>query len=178
MNSEYILPFDTDANSVQISQGRNGPWSHFVHPNGQDSINAVDFELPFGTSILAARDGIVVGIIGESDLVYSGTDPKIGLGLPPGSTNLVAIQHKDQTIAYYIHLEMRSACVTQGQKVKQGDEIGLTGRSGWIGPHPHLHFQVNQRDSRESLPVIFENYDGPLEHNEIFPHSEGENTRI
>ncbi len=178
MTAEYSLPFDPNENPVHISQGCNGPWSHKILDNGQHSINAIDFVLPPGSPILAAREGRVMGVIDDSDLFYSGIDAKIGLGLPPGSTNMIWVQHADGTNAYYLHLEMGSARVKRGQRVQQGEEIGLTGLSGWIGPDPHLHFQVNDRDSGESLPITFRNYSGPLEHREIYPPAEGENTLL
>lgn len=178
MSAEYFLPFDTEKNSVRISQGRNGPWSHFIHRNGQHSTNAVDFALPLGTSILAMRAGVVFAIIDDSEDHYDGTDQGIGLSRRPGTTNLVAIEHDDGTLAYYLHFGCKDIFVKQSQRVRQGDIIGLTGESGWIGPVPHIHIQVNEGKSQKSLPITFENYDGSLEHDEIYPLSERERTRI
>jgi len=170
MNSEYCLPFDANNNPVRISQGHHGPWSHMKF-DGSDSTYAVDFALPLESPVLAAGDGTVIGFVDDVESYYTGTDPKIGLGLP---TNMVVIKHGDGTIAFYLHLKKDSASVTKGQQIRQGDIIGVTGLSGWIGLRPHLHFQVNTSvDMEKSLPITFRDYSGPLEHNEIYPPSKG-----
>ena len=148
-------------------QGRNGPWSHMRFPNGSDYSNAIDFTLPLGTEVLAVRGGRVRGLIVSSDVYYEGDDPEGGLGLPPGSTNMIVIGHDDGTTAVYMHLAKDGVTVRQGDIVKKGIAIARTGLSGWVGSEPHLHFQVNR--DRVPLPVQFEGYRGPLEHYELYP---------
>ena len=178
MIAEYFLPFDTAVNPVLISQGNNGPYSHFKHANRQDSRFAIDFALPVGTPILASRAGKIIGVIDNSDKYYDGVNASIGLGLPPGSTNFILIAHGDGTVAFYFHFEMGSASVKLGQRVEQGDSLGRVGNSGWVGPESHVHIQVNNSRTLECIPITFEDYSGPLEHREIYPPAEKENTLI
>lgn len=169
--SEYRLPFDPDENPVIISQGRNGPWSHFNQsPKGKDLSNAVDFALPVGTPVLAARSGRVLGLSYDgSDEYYTGLDPEIGNSLK-GKTNYVAINHGDNTVALYSHIRKGSLKVGEWTEIEQGEEIAETGLNGWIGEIPHLHFQViDMANKMHSVPVEFENYTGALEHSELYP---------
>ena len=166
----YVVPL-LSSDEIVISQGWNGPWSHKQLP-GQDSRFAIDFALPTGNPVKAARGGIVVATLDNSTVFYDGEDPEIGLNLPVGSTNLLAIVHPDETIATYVHFKKGGIFVREGQRIERGQLLGLTGLSGWIGKKPHIHFQVNNSDG-ESLPVRFWGYKGPLEHNELFPPKRG-----
>lgn len=173
MTDRYRLPFNTNINEVKISQGRNGPWSHFIHaPNGllnkgQDLAHAVDFALNPGTPVLAARDGKVLFVYDSSTVVYQGLDPEIGNNLPKFSTNLIVVDHGDGTRAVYSHLAKERSVVDVGTSVFTGDLLSYTGLSGWIGEVPHLHFHVMDR-GYVTLPVGFANYSGSLVHSEIF----------
>jgi murein DD-endopeptidase MepM/ murein hydrolase activator NlpD len=170
-NAGYYLPFDTFKNPIRISQGRNGPWSHFLIKREApampgsfietDLINAVDFALPVGTPVLAAREGRVLDYWLWSDWCYEGLDPKIGNNVPRGSTNYLVIKHNDDTYAWYSHLG-NQALVERNQIVLPGTVIGVTGKSGWIAEIPHLHFHINQ--GRSTIPVDFVNYQGSLDH--------------
>jgi murein DD-endopeptidase MepM/ murein hydrolase activator NlpD len=168
---EYFLPFDTTKHPIRISQGNNGPWSHFLikkqHPGGiseTDLIHAVDFALPIGTEVKAARDGRVFGAILSGTWCYEGLDPEIGLNPPPmGWTNHIIIAHEDETYAIYSHLG-NTRFVLDDRIVRAGDVIAKTGRSGWIAETPHLHFQLLNDRFNKSLPIHFSNYSGSLDH--------------
>jgi len=100
----------------------------------------------------------------SSDTAYEGTDPDIGNRLTFGSTNFVAISHDDGTTAIYSHLIKYGALVSRkGITIDQGQPIAITGKSGWVGPNPHLHFQVIDEEYK-TIPVYFEDYDGQLDH--------------
>ncbi|MFD0916347.1 M23 family metallopeptidase [Pseudahrensia aquimaris] len=139
----YRLPYDSGT-SFKISQSCNGVFSH----TGAYS-NALDFDLPRGTRILAARGGIVVESIEE-----------FGPGAPLPSylekSNSVIIQHDDKTLGMYFHLRQNGAEVEVGDKVRAGDLIGYSGSSGF-SQGPHLHFEVSsaRRDleNTESFPI-------------------------
>lgn len=170
---EYILPFDPRVFKIEISQGRNGPYSHFNRPHpieggkSTDLTNAIDFILPLGAFVLAARSGIFYGGSVKSETVYEGIDSEVGNALPYGSANFVVIKHEDETYAVYSHLARDGSLLKKfGEEVMQGQQIAITGKSGWIGPKPHLHFQVMNKD-HNTIPVSFENYDGPLEHADL-----------
>lgn len=162
----FVLPFEGD---VVIWQGYDGPYSHFpvrrIGPNFdkvEDDTYSIDFDLPFGTEIRAARDGVVESVCDVFSMVYRGLDLREGMLCWP---NLVKIRHEDGTFAIYAHLEEGSAFVEKGRYVYQGDLLARTGENGWIGPNRHLHFEVCEDSRRRlSLPVVFDDYDGSLYH--------------
>lgn len=128
----YKLPFYQGSN-VRVSQGYHGDTSH----KGL-SAYAVDFPIPVGTPIYAAREGIVVGSEGSSNL---------GGGSPEYRkfANYVIIEHSDGTMGNYYHLKQGGAVAVIGQKVSKGDLIGYSGNTGYSSG-PHLHFSVSKVD--------------------------------
>ncbi len=87
---------------------------------------------------------------------------------------MIDILHDDGSIANYQHIKVGSVlelCLRDGDAVEQGQVIGKTGLSGWVGPVPHLHFMVYReyKDTGllQTFPVKFRGYDGPLEHSEL-----------
>jgi len=141
----YRLPYP-DRHAARILQGYHGSYSHY----GDDTYT-VDFDMKEGTPIMAARDGVVVGVKENS---------KEGAGdrsfVPKG--NYVIIKHLDNTIAEYYHLQFNGAVVQEGQIVKRGQHIGFSGNTGFSNI-PHLHFGVYKSvdgDNRESIPVRFQ----------------------
>lgn len=171
-SGEYLLPFDTSKYPIRISQGNDGPWSHKVFRTtnvfGRSRENslryAVDFALPLGTEVRAARAGKILIASLANSWCYEGLDPNIGLNPPPdGWTNFVLIAHSDDTFALYSHLGT-TQLIDLRQEVKAGDAIAVTGKSGWIAQIPHLHFQVSSRNVSESVPFSFRDYEGSLDH--------------
>ncbi len=57
--------------------------------------------------------------------------------------NAVRIDHDNGLITQYCHLRRDSVRVRPGQRVQQGDVLGLVGLSGQTA-FPHLHFQVTR----------------------------------
>ena len=55
--------------------------------------------------------------------------------------NYVIINHHDGTYTLYAHGQAGSICVSQGQKVEQGQQIMRVGSTG-NSSGPHLHFEV------------------------------------
>jgi murein DD-endopeptidase MepM/ murein hydrolase activator NlpD len=55
--------------------------------------------------------------------------------------NHVIIEHGDGTYGNYWHLKHNGALVNVGDTVKQGQVIGLAGKTGYAA-FPHLHFEV------------------------------------
>jgi murein DD-endopeptidase MepM/ murein hydrolase activator NlpD len=140
---DYAMPFGPGR--YVVMQGPRGTFSHFV---GSGSENAVDWDVPEGTIVCAARDGRVVGV--RDDSTVSGTDPKFkSLG------NYVIIKHSDGTFADYHHLQTDGAMVKIGDEVKVGQPIGLSGQTGFASK-PHLHFMVFQAiDGRKVVSLPF-----------------------
>jgi murein DD-endopeptidase MepM/ murein hydrolase activator NlpD len=142
-DADYAMPFGPGR--YVVMQGPRGTYSHFA---GSGSENAVDWDVPEGTIICAAREGRVVGV--RDDSTVSGTDPKFkALG------NYVIIKHADGTFADYHHLKTGGAMVKIGDEVKVGQPIALSGQSGFASK-PHLHFAVFQAiDGKKVLSLPF-----------------------
>lgn len=137
--------------SYFISQGFNGSTTH----NSPDSEYAVDIVMPVGTTILAARAGVVMDI--EEDFNKGGTD----LGKFVDKANHVRILHDDGTMAVYAHLDLASVTVRAGARVQAGQRIARSGNTGFSsGPHLHFALQQNLGMQMVSLPFRFTAADG------------------
>lgn len=90
----------------------------------------------FGREIIAPSDGQVV-------LVVDGVkDNKPGEFNPiyiPGNT--VIIKTANNEYQFFAHFKQHSIKVAEGQKIKQGQALGLCGNSG-NSSEPHLHFHI------------------------------------
>ncbi|MCK9372859.1 MAG: M23 family metallopeptidase [Sulfuricurvum sp.] len=128
----YRLPF-SGGKCVEVSQGYNGAVSH----KGL-SAYAVDFAIPIGTPIYAAREGEIVGVDVSHDL--GGASPEYRPYM-----NYINIKHSDGTLGNYFHLKLNGSVVKIGQKIKRGDLIGYSGSTGYCTA-PHLHFSVSTVD--------------------------------
>lgn len=128
----YKLPFYQGSN-VRVSQGYHGETSH----KGL-SAYAVDFPVPVGTPIYAAREGVVVGSEGNSNV--GGASPEYRQ-----YANYVIVEHSDGTMGNYYHLKQGGAVAVIGQKVSKGELIGYSGNTGYSSG-PHLHFSVSKVD--------------------------------
>lgn len=142
-DADYAMPFGPGR--YVVLQGPRGTYSHFA---GSGSENAVDWDVPEGTTVCAAREGRVVGV--RDDSTFSGTDPK----LKP-LANYVIIKHADGTFADYHHLQTDGALVKLGDQVKTAQPIGRSGSTGFSSK-PHLHFMVFQAiDGKKVLSLPF-----------------------
>lgn len=162
----YLLPFDSK--EIKIFQGYNGPYSHSATRRGtcgilSDDRFAIDFALPLGTSVIASKSGIVYAVINNSPQYYEGLDLETGLRT---CANFILLKHADKTLTLYSHLNGKSIQIERGMGIVKGQKIAETGKSGWIGPVHHLHFQALERVG-SSFPVIFDNYPGSLEHSQL-----------
>lgn len=144
----YSLPYAADG-AFKVSQGHNGSYSH----TGAEQY-AIDWRMPIGTPVHAARGGVVAKV--KDDSSKGGGDRKY-----ENCANYVLIRHDDGTLANYAHLQKGGSKVVVGQKVEVGELIGLSGSSGF-STGPHLHFAVfKTKDgrNRESIPVRFKTSD-------------------
>lgn len=148
----YRLPYDAHKH-FKISQSCNGNFTH----NKSSSQYALDFSMPEGTAVLAARAGKVVDLYEYS--IIGGTsqlDYRFG--------NFVLIQHEDMTLGGYYHLKTMGAAVSIGQQVQAGQLIGYSGNTGY-SRGPPLHFVVQRPKSgriKESLKVTFSTDQGDV----------------
>ena len=103
----------------------------------QKHHSGVDIAVPTGTPIKATADGMVV--LAENDLFYTG--------------GTILIAHGGGIVSGYSHLS--SLSVKNGDVVKAGDIIGLSGSTG-RSTGPHLHFTLSWNDIRIAPEFICE----------------------
>lgn len=89
--------------------------------------NGTDYGAPTGTPVWAAGDGTVI---------------EAGYTRPNG--NYIFLKHGNHIVTRYLHLSKKM--VARGDRVRQGQTIGLVGATGLVtGPHLHYEFLVNGR---------------------------------
>ncbi len=124
-NYVYNLPFK-EGSSHMVIQGYGGWFSH-------KNIAAIDFYMPVGTPVYAAREGVV----------YSYKDDSEKGGPLPGykrQANYIIIKHADGSFGCYWHLKHNGVVIKKGA-VQKGQLIGYSGSTGFVFG-PHLHFAV------------------------------------
>ena len=125
----YYMPFACGA-SHRVTQGPGGGTSH-----GGNSRYAWDFACGLNTSIRAMMGGSVAVVwmeTGPGDACYGGGGSECS-----NVSNHILIHHPNGQTTVYKHLN--SASVSVGQAVGQGEQIGLSGTTGWsTGPHLHI----------------------------------------
>lgn len=85
----------------------------------------VDYGAATGTPVRTVGDGVVEFA-----------------GVQNGFGNVVMVKHGGSNTTVYAHLSKIN--VRTGQRVQQGDNVGLVGATGWAtGPHLHFEFRVN-----------------------------------
>ena len=103
-----------------------GPKKNGLHNDG------INYSVPLGTPVKAAENGVVV---------YAGNDL-------PGFGNLLLVKHANGYVTAYAHTQ--SFLVKQGSRVKRGQVIAKSGKSGNV-VEPQLHFEI-RRGSRAIDP--------------------------
>jgi murein DD-endopeptidase MepM/ murein hydrolase activator NlpD len=143
--SPYVLPYPVGS-AHHVFQTYCGPVSH-----GKDGQMSIDFLMPLGTEIVAARSGIVRYVIDRHE--------DFGREF-----NMIFIEHEDGTSAFYGHLQQGGARVQVGERVVAGKLIALSGASGTR--LEHLHFGVASTwpaTKPDDLAVNFRNAEGALD---------------
>jgi murein DD-endopeptidase MepM/ murein hydrolase activator NlpD len=141
----YRLPYALSS-AVRVSQAFPDQTTHA----DVASRHAVDFVMPIGTDVFAAREGIVIEV--ASDFFESGTS----MDVDGPRANLVRILHDDGTMALYGHLNWNTIRVVPGQRVRRGEYLADSGNTGFsTGPHLHFVVQRNQGGSLVAVPLEF-----------------------
>jgi murein DD-endopeptidase MepM/ murein hydrolase activator NlpD len=121
----YALPYAKGA-SFRVVQGYGDVFSH-------RHAAALDFDMPVGTPIHAARAGVVYAY--KEDSNEGGIGNKYNR-----KANYIIIQHTDGSFASYVHLKYKGVVKKNGS-VQEGELIGYSGATGYA-LNPHLHFSV------------------------------------
>jgi murein DD-endopeptidase MepM/ murein hydrolase activator NlpD len=145
-NSHYRYQYPYAKNQYfPIVQGFGGGYSH----QGA-SRYAVDFAMPVGTPVYAARNGVVIDLIEHHN--KGGSSRRFAK-----YANFVSVLHDDGTTGEYYHLRKNGVVVERGQGVAAGDLLGYSGNTGFSSLS-HLHFAVYKAKAHgefESLPFNF-----------------------
>jgi murein DD-endopeptidase MepM/ murein hydrolase activator NlpD len=147
----YAFPY-APGRSYRILQGYGSRFSH----RGLEEF-AIDFDMPEGTPVHAARAGIVARV---EDRHNKGCWAS-GCGQ---YANYIVVLHSDGTTGEYYHLAQNGAFVTVGERVIRGQKIGLSGNTGHTAL-PHLHFAVYRATTwgdTQSIPIRFRSADGVI----------------
>jgi len=147
----YRLPFALST-SVRVSQAYPLLKTH----SDPASQYAIDFAMPVGTDVFAAREGVVIEV--ASEFFESGTNYEID----GPRANVVRVLHDDGTMALYVHLNWNSIRVVPGQQVRRGEYLADSGNTGFsTGPHLHFVVQRNEGGALVAVPLEFAGPSGP-----------------
>ena len=124
----YQLPYDVGVDYL-VMQSYGSRFSH----TGRE-FYTVDFAMPEGTTVHAAREGVVRGVDASNSLgcLLAGCE---------AFANHVIVEHSDGTLGEYFHLQEGGVLVEEGDFVARGQPIALSGNTGYSNS-PHLHFGV------------------------------------
>lgn len=138
----YSLPYEKGKSYLLVQAYQ----SRFLSHKGE---YALDFKMKKGAKICAARSGVVAEV--KEDSRKGGLKLKY---LPKG--NHVIIKHSDGTYGNYWHLKYNGVLVNAGDTVKQGQVIGLAGKTGYAA-FSHLHFEVTTEftPGQHQIPTQF-----------------------
>jgi len=137
----YELPY-ASGQSFQVAQGYHGKFSH-------QNEKAIDFDMPEGTEILAARDGLVVEVVQHNSISCLQEDCK-------KFNNYIVVMHDDSTFASYAHIKFQGSKVKRGDRITLGQPIAYSGNVGWTsGPHLHFVCFTGGFKDRNSIPTVF-----------------------
>lgn len=122
--SGYLWPLTNYKNLSSLYAGRIDPFT------GKPATHSgIDVPAPKGTSVLAAKSGVVI-----TSAYNSG-----------GYGNYVVVSHGNGNTTLYAHLSARS--VKEGDTVKQGQVVGKVGSTGRSTGN-HLHYEIRVNNAR------------------------------
>ena len=117
-------------------------WTNKVYPFGSTRggtlrpHHGVEFDVPYGTQVLAAAPGVVV---------VAGSDAAEVFGPQPNFYGNLVVVEIDGLIngenIYTLYAHLQDVLVSVGQRVDARAVLGLSGATG-VADGPHLHFEV------------------------------------
>jgi murein DD-endopeptidase MepM/ murein hydrolase activator NlpD len=123
------------ASPVEFSRVSSGYGMRFHPVHGEVRAHlGVDFVAPIGTPVRSVGDGIVEVA-----------------GWQGGYGNIIVVKHRNNQSTAYAHLSRIQ--VRQGERVEQGETIGLVGSTG-ISTGPHLHFEFRDNGTHRDPMLI------------------------
>jgi murein DD-endopeptidase MepM/ murein hydrolase activator NlpD len=137
----YDLPFQPGMKH-RIVQGYGGLFSH-------KNIAALDFDMPEGTPVYAAREGVIYTFKDDSN--EGGPFPNY-----EKKANFIIIKHNDGSFGCYWHLKKDGVVVKSGL-IAKGQLIGYSGYTGFA-LRPHLHFSVKRKLNYEKDSFVRTNF--------------------
>ena len=99
----YDLPFKK-GKEFRLYQGYNGLFSH-------QNENALDFTMPEGTEIVAAREGVIVKVVQDNT-------ENCGRRECAKFNNYITVYHPDGTFGEYMHIKYKGSVVKPGDVIK------------------------------------------------------------
>jgi len=139
LDRDYFLCPIEYKRGIVIRNDSRGEGFFAANRNGKRIHQGVDLWAEVSTPVLASRSGIVVA-----------AKQNRGMG------NFVIIQHPHNIRTIYGHLSKIE--VRQNEFVRQGQMIGLVGKTGnanFRDIQPHLHFEVRKDGSPEDPMIYF-----------------------
>ena len=125
-NPAFSLPFGSPLKNAPLP--RNFGKRRLFNGEPRSAHGGTDYRAPPGTPVLAAEAGLVVL---AAHHFFAGKN--------------VFVDHGGGLISMYMHLSRLD--VHEGQRVKRGDRLGLSGATGRV-TGPHLHFGLRWRGAR------------------------------
>jgi murein DD-endopeptidase MepM/ murein hydrolase activator NlpD len=122
---------------------RVGTLSSGFGPRNGSFHDGIDISAPEGTPVYAVRDGRVI----YSDEI-------------PGYGNIVIVEHGNDLVTVYAHNERNE--VSQGDFVRQGEEISRVGRTGRTSG-ANLHFEIRLQNVARNPLFYLPAWTGPQE---------------
>jgi len=156
-----MIPVDATA---RIPQRFAIDWLQ-VRPNGtrfEGDARENRSYLAYGQQALAVADGTVSAVKdGIPENVPGPASRAVPITLETVGGNHVIVDIGDGAYAFYAHLQPGSIKVKLGERVRQGQLLGLVGNSG-NSTEPHLHFHVGDANSPlggEGIPYVLTSFD-------------------
>ena len=174
INGLFVKPFKADdlpiirRNTTKLIMPFNEEWTvvwggdtkeQNYHVENEAQKNAFDIVIKDNKGISYKNDGktnedyyafgkeLIAPCEGEVVLVVDGVKDNLPGTLNPTYIpgNTVIIKTANNEYLFFAHFKQYSIVVKQGQKVKQGQPIGLCGNSG-NSSEPHLHFHIQNAE--------------------------------